>query len=263
MCSTQQFDWSQLTWEEIASFPSKGKDTVVLPIGATEQHGPHLGVGMDSNLAQLLCHTVCQKTEVPCLPLLPYGCSLGHSQKWAGTISLQPQTLISVVTEIGESVYVSGFRRLFIINSHVSNFAPLRCALEVLRSRYDDLKVALVNSAEINAEIRQEFFADAEDWHANAAETSLMQYLSPELVREEKVKDADDEDRTTGLVFSHPVNRTSQNGVTGTPSLASPEQGKKLFNKMVEGLSQLILRGTVEEPPLQSSYFTTHEKHTL
>ena len=117
------------------------------------------------------------------LPALPYGCSLGHSRRWPGTLPLQPATLMTLVKEIGDGAYHSGVRRLFIVNTHVTNAAPLRCALEMLRAEHDDLMVALINSAELSARVRELHFADAEDWHANDAETSLMLAVAPEMVR--------------------------------------------------------------------------------
>ena len=192
---------------------------------------------------------------VPVLPVLPYGCSIGHSQRWPGTLALQPKTLIDVVKQIGDWVYLSGFRRLFIINGHVTNLAPLRCALEMLRAEHDDLKVALINTGTISRRVRERHFEDADDWHANEAETSLMLTMAPEMTRPERFSDADDPDRTGGCVFSHPVNRTSRNGVTGTPSLASCEKGEELFGWMVEDLVALLKSGLKEQPPLEHSYF--------
>ncbi len=249
--------WESLTWEEIAGLRRRGVETCLLPIGATEQHGPQLGVGMDSANAELLCTAVSRNTGVPMLPVIRYGCSLGHSRRWPGTISLQPNTLAETVTQIYDWIYGCGFRRLFIVNAHVTNAAPLRCALEIIRSRYDDALVRLINVAEISPRVRAEFFADAEDWHANAAETSLMLALAPELVRPDKIKQADDVDRTADLVFTHPVNRTSKNGVTGIPSRATKRQGEVLFQMMVEDLTLLLQRGKKEKPPLGQSYFTT------
>jgi creatinine amidohydrolase len=200
---------------------------------------------------------VAERTRVPMLPTLPYGCSLGHSQRWPGTIGVQPVTLIELVAEIGHWAYLSGVRRLFMVNTHVTNAAPLRCALEMLRARHDDLMVALFNSATLSARVRDFNVADGEDWHANNAETSMMLAVAPELVRPGVLAQADDPDRTAGLVFSHPVNRTSRNGVTGRPSAASAAQGRQLFDWMVEDLSELIGRGLRETPPLQQSYFTS------
>lgn len=247
--------WHHMTWEEVGSLVAGGIDGAILPVGATEQHGPHLGCGMDAEIASQLCRDVAQRTGVPLLPTLPYGCSIGHSQRWPGTLALQPKTLIDVVKDIGDWLYASGIRRLFMINSHVTNAAPLRCALEMLRAEHDDMMVALINSATISERVRGGHFADAGDWHANAAETSLMQALAPEMVREEKVAKSDDPDRTGDSVFAHPVNRTSTNGVTGYPSRASSEQGEVLYTWMVDDLSELIIRGMQEQPPLANSYF--------
>jgi len=227
----------------------------ILPVGATEQHGPHLGCGMDAEIAAQLCRDVAAKTGVPLLPILPYGCSIGHSKRWPGTIALQPKTLIDVVKDIGDWLYASGIRRLFMINSHVTNAAPLRCALEMLRAEHDDMMVALINSATISERVKEKHFDDAGDWHANDAETALMQAIAPQMVREEKIAEADDPDRTTESVFAHPVNRTSLNGVTGFPSRATKEQGETLYAWMVEDLSALITRGMQEQPPLAHSYF--------
>mgnify|MGYP002265540016 CR=1 FL=1 len=117
------------------------------------------------------------------------------------------------------------------------------------------MMVALINSPDVSERVREHHYDDAEDWHANEAETSLMLALKPDMVREEKIIDADDADRTIDCVFSHPVNRTSTNGVTGKPSLASKEKGQQLFGWMVEDLSDLVRKGLKELPPLPHSYF--------
>ena len=252
-------DWHHLTWEEIGALPREGMDAAILPVGATEQHGPHLGCGVDTEIAHQLCREVAARTGVPVLPTLPYGCSIGHSRRWPGTLALQPKTLIDVVKQIGDWVYASGFRRLFIVNSHVTNHAPLRCALEMLRAEHDHLQVALVNTGSISERVRARHYEDANDWHANEAESSLMLAIDPPMARPERFAASDDPDRTGGCVFSHPVNRTSANGVTGSPSLADRDRGVELFDWMVEDLAGLVRRGLVERPPLDHSYFAKPE----
>jgi creatinine amidohydrolase len=165
--------------------------------------------------------------------------------------------VIDLAVQIFDWIYGAGFKRLLLVNGHVGNFAPLRCALEIIRSRFDDALVRVCNVAEISPRVRAGYFADAEDWHANAAETSLMLAHAPELVRPEKLANADDEDRTTGLVFSHPVNRTSINGVTGFPTRANSQEGESLFRMMVDDLTSLVRRGLTEQPPLAHSYFAS------
>ncbi len=246
-------EWHYLTWEEIGERVKEGIDTAILPVGATEQHGPHLGCGVDTSIADHVAKKI-SLDDVFILPSLPYGCSIGHSKRWPGTIALQPKTLIDVVKDIGDWAYATGVRRLFLLNAHVTNFAPLRCALEMLRAEHDDLMVALINTSDISDRVKLEHHADADDWHANDAETSLMMFLDEEMVREEKCNTSDDPDRTHDHVFAHPVNRTSANGVTGTPSTASQEKGQTLFANMVSDLDKIIQKGIKEAPPLDVSY---------
>jgi creatinine amidohydrolase len=248
--------WSQRTWAELPGDLAAAGAAAILPVGATEQHGPHMGCGMDAVLADRLCAAVAARIKVPALPTLPYGCSLGHSRRWPGTLSVTPITLIDFVKQLGDWAYYSGVRRLFIVNTHVTNAAPLRCALEMLRAAHDDLMVALFNSATLSPRVREIHHADGDDWHANDAETSLMLAVAPDMVRPDLLADADDPDRTAGLVFAHPVNRTSRNGTTGMPSRASAARGRQWFEWMVEDLSELIRRGMTETPPLDHSYFT-------
>lgn len=247
--------WAERTWTELPHDLGAAAQSAILPVGAVEQHGPHIGCGMDFVLADRLCTAVAARTRVPALPALPYGCSLGHSRRWPGTIAVKPGTLIDFIKEIGDWAFHSGVRRLFIVNTHVTNAAPLRCALELLRAEHDDLMVVLFNSATISQRVREFHFADAGDWHANDAETSLMLATAPKMVRMELLEGADDPDRTKTCVFAHPVNRTSRNGVTGFPSRATAEKGRVWFEWMVEDLTALIVRGMTETPPLEHSYF--------
>jgi creatinine amidohydrolase len=246
--------WEQLTWQEIAELRAGGMDMVILPVGATEQHGPHLSLDIDTRSAAAVAQAVSAQTGVPVLPALPYGCSLGHSRRWPGTLALSPHTLIDVVAEIGDWVIRAGFTRILLLNGHVTNFAPLRCALELLRSRHDEAMVAVLSLHEISARVRAAYGADAEDWHANQAETALMLAIAPAAVRPALLPTADDPDRTAGLLFSHPVNHTSSNGVTGAPSRARAEDGAALFAWMVEDLSERVRAGLREKPPLPHPY---------
>ena len=244
-----------MTWPEILEAIESGCDGVILPVGATEQHGPHLGTGMDSVLSEKLCYEVAKRTGVPVLPTLSYGCSIGHSHRWPGTLALSPATMIAVLCDIGDWLYKAGIRRLFIMNCHVGNTATIRCALDTLRCRYDDFMIATFNSGTLTPVIEAAFSTDGDDWHANAAETSLMMTLDPKMVRPDKIKDADDPDRTGDCVFAHPVNRTSTNGVTGRPSEASEYAGERLFEHLVAALCARVEYGMEEKPPLDASYF--------
>jgi len=123
--------WETLTWEEIGSLRRSGVDLCLLPVGATEQHGPTSASAWTpatpANFAKPFPSH--RRTRAPALP---YGCSLGHSRRWPGTLALQPQTLIDIVVEIFDWVHAAGFRRLLFVNGHVGNAAPLRCAVDII-----------------------------------------------------------------------------------------------------------------------------------
>ena len=125
--------WDQLTLEEVGEAANAGA-IVVLPVGATEQHGPHLATGTDSFFAETLAAAAAAETGDLVLPTLAYGCSLGHTDHWPGTVSLDPETMARVVVEIGRWVYASGFRKLVILNGHATNGPPCQSAILKLRS---------------------------------------------------------------------------------------------------------------------------------
>ena len=171
--------WEELTWEQVAALRDGGIDLAILPVGATEQHGLHLPMGVDTLSAVAVAEGVSARTGFPVLPAIPVGCSLGHSKHWPGTLSLRPETLARVVYEIAEWVQAAGFNRLVILNGHVTNWAPLRCALENVRADFPEVRIALRSIWEITREIGEVYFRDGDtNFHANAAETSLREYRS-------------------------------------------------------------------------------------
>jgi len=208
--------WEELTWEQVAALRDGGIDLAILPVGATEQHGLHLPMGVDTLSAVAVAEGVSARTGFPVLPAIPVGCSLGHSKHWPGTLSLRPETLARVVYEIAEWVQAAGFNRLVILNGHVTNWAPLRCALENVRADFPEVRIALRSIWEITREIGEVYFRDGDtNFHANAAETSLMLHLRPDLVDMSKAKD--EPNRSASCFFSYTVNKESVHGVCGSP----------------------------------------------
>ena len=152
------------------------------------------------------------------------------------------------MVEIGEWLLeASNFTRLLILNGHMTNHAPLQAALETLRFRHPEMRVALRSVWEISPRVSAVYTADAQDWHANAAETSLMLAHFPSGVRPGKI--VDDPDRTETLFFSYPVSRTSEHGATGRPTQATAAQGETLLAWAVDDLSALVQAALTEEPP--------------
>jgi len=244
--------WARLSWPAIERRLSQGDDLAVLPVGAIEQHGPHLPVDTDVAIAEAIAGYASAVTGVALLPSLAYTNSIGHTDRWPGTLSLSPTTVIGVVREIAEWYLRCGGRRLVLFNAHYGNDAPLRCAVDHLRTDHlGRLGIGLWNSWQLSERAAAFYTADAVDIHANRAETSLMLAIDAAAVGD--FADADDPDRTAGLVLSHPVVETSTNGVTGRPSEASAEEGREMWAALGEDLVAVLEKARSEKPPLPAA----------
>ena len=244
----------ELPWTEMEQIQGQ-KNCLLLPVGATEQHGPHLPINTDSVIAANVCAYASGRTGVPVLPVMSYSVSAGHTAKWPGTFSMSHATFIETIKDLVSFAEATGWKRVVILNSHMGNDASLRVAVDVLRVKYlGQLQIAVVNSFQLNDEIWSYFTSDAPDLHANKGETDLMLHLAPERVRMESVED--DPDRTTETVFSYPVSQTSLNGVTGHPSEGTPEKGVWLFELMGEALAEILEKALKENPPLSESHWS-------
>lgn len=241
----------ELAWPAIAALVEGGESLALLPVGATEQHGRHLPASTDADIATAVCHAASARTGVPVLPTLRIGSSQAHTTKWPGTLSLPPRLLVEVVVELARWVDASRFAKLLVLNAHVGNVAPLKVAVEEIRAA-GALRVGLASWYELTPEIAAEVTADAEDWHAHAAETALMLFLRPELVDRDEIHD--DPDRTGGLVLSYTVAETSRDGLTGAPSGATAEQGERLFERIVAALAERVELARAEQPPALEPY---------
>lgn len=240
--------WQDLSWQEVAALRGRGVTMAILPVGATEQHGPHLPLGVDTLSAEAVARGASARTGIPVLPALSYGCSLGHSPRWPGTLSLRPETLSRIVLEIAEWLLAAGFDRLLMLNGHVTNWAPLRCGLENIRHTHPQMRVALRSLWEISAEAHRRYHADAANFHANCAETSLMLALRPDLVHLDRA--VDEPDRSAGRFFAYRVCDESLTGTVGSPSRARVEDGRDLLELCIRELAMQLTHALGESAPL-------------
>lgn len=157
----------------------------MLPIGAIEQHGPHLPVWVDSCLNELLLDralaAIPDAAPVLALPLQAVGKSNEHIA-FAGTLSLSAETLAAMLIELGESVYRAGIRRLILLNSHGGQPQVMDIVARELRIRHEML---VVNAAWFDMGMPAHLFCATEcqhGIHGGEVETSLMLHLRPDLV---------------------------------------------------------------------------------
>ena len=180
----RKFYWNELTTTEFAGLDPE-KTIVVVPVAATEQHGPHLPVGVDTMIAEGMIAEVLQRLPndiaILVLPTQAIGKSNEHLRS-PGTITLTAETAIRAWTEIGEAVHRGGLRKLIFINSHGGNVDVLSIVARELRVR---LQMLVVSAAWRRLGIPAGLYTDQESAvgiHAGDIETSLMLHFRPELV---------------------------------------------------------------------------------
>lgn len=181
--------WSELTTED---FASAGDWIAVLPIAATEQHGPHLPTGTDTMIGDglMAAAIAAMPDDLPAvvLPTLPIGKSDEH-ESFPGTLSLSAATMTAMLVEIGGSVAGAGLSKLVIVSAHGGNSEAMGIAARELRRRHGMLAVA-TSWARLGQP--EGLFGEDErrhGIHGGDIETSLMLHLSPDLVRMDKAGD--------------------------------------------------------------------------
>jgi creatinine amidohydrolase len=112
-----------MTWEEVRDSVADGDDLILIPIGAVEQHGPGLTLGTDWYAAHEVAVAAAEELDSFLAPTLPYGSSVNHME-YPGTVTLQQDTFIKVVTDLISSLAQHGFSRIFVVNGHGGNTYP-------------------------------------------------------------------------------------------------------------------------------------------
>jgi creatinine amidohydrolase len=245
--------WAELAWPDLGpalASDAAGEHVGLVPVGAVEQHGPHLPTGTDTIVATALCERAGAATGALVLPPIALGVSYGHGTVLPGTLSLTPDLLVGIVHTYVRWAAFSGLRRLLFVNSHLGNTAALGVATDTIRLAAPQLRVGIVDWWAVDPEVSAEVTEDGTDIHANAAETSIMLAVAPQLVRTDRIGDADDVDRTDELVFRYTAPALSRNGVTGRPSQATATAGHRLVDRVVAAIAGRVERGRIEQPPL-------------
>lgn len=243
--------WVELTSPQLGDLP---RSTIcVLPLGATEQHGPHLPVGTDQMIADGIAARLDQSCEDRLLifPSLPATCST-HHMAFPGSLTLEHEAFTSVIIQLIQSAAHHGFRRFFLLNAHGGNMSVLGVIVERLSSLLSDVEVVAgtwfrMASVQLRPLVEGDYPAVG---HACEFETSLIMALRPELVVETAIADGGEApasellrfDLLTGgpTVRSLPFERITANGVWGKPSYASAEKGRNIMDVIIPVIRDLM-----------------------
>jgi creatinine amidohydrolase len=210
-----------LAWPDVAAVA--GRSILVVPVGSTEQHGPHLPLGTDSDVAVALADRLAAaRPDVLVAPALPYG-SAGEHAAFPGTLSIGAAALELVVVELVRSA--DAFAGVVLVSGHGGNAEPLAAAVATLRT---EGRSVLGWSPRI----------PTGDAHAGRTETSLLLALAPELVRPEAAEPGDLRPLAAviGELRRGGVAAVSPNGVLGDPTGATAEEGRHLLDALAYDL---------------------------
>ena len=245
--------FAYLTWTEIQEMSDKQNTVIIQPIGAIEQHGPHLPIAVDSAISVGVLGKAFNRLDanIPAyaLPPLYYGKSNEHWH-FPGTISLSAQTLLATIKEVAESIYRAGFRKLVLMNSHGGQPQIMDIAARDLHQKYDDFLIFPFFTWRV-PHIAKEILTQKElelGIHAGDAETSIMLALLPEQVKmEQAVCEYPPELPSESLLsiegklpFAWVTKDLSKSGVIGDATTATREKGDLLLASVAEGWVRII-----------------------
>ena len=244
---------------EVTAYLSSG-DVILVPVGATEQHGPHLPLSVDTDWAVAACEGAAELSGVVVAPPIHYGWS-PHHMGYAGTVTLGADTLRQVVFDVCASLICHGFHHVVIVNGNrIANLQPLEIAAVQLQNK-TGARVAVVDTGLIaRTEIKS--ICEADDGgleHAGEAETSFAMYrrfsdVDPAAVTSRTVN-ADSGEFTYPVVLDPSDNRNAVSlfetpssyresvgsfGYSGDPTLASPEKGKAMADAISMNLTKFL-----------------------
>jgi creatinine amidohydrolase len=249
MSTSTTSDLALMTWPEIAE-AAAADVPVVLCIGATEQHGPHLPVGTDVILPVAIAHEAATRIPLLVAPPVTYGAHsrplIGGGEGFPGTVSVRGTTLIPLLTQVLEGLARSGFRRLVVLNWHLENAGFLWEACDLALGSRADLRVLLLEnpfppfSPERLDELFGHGFSGWEREHASMVETSLMMVARPDLVRADRIEDDASARYPSWDLLPAPAGYLTGSGVLAEPSRSTLALGQELWDACVGRLVEAV-----------------------
>ena len=211
-----------------------GYDKAILPVGATEFHGPHLPYGTDSIGAETIAEAIARELgQTLVLPPIGYGVS-HHHLAWPWTVSVRPDSLMYMIRDIGESLLANDIRKLMILTAHDGNKAPAEGAARLLHQEHG-IAVALMDGwqGRIRAALAGTQW-DIDEDHGGQSELSIVMYGAPETARPDKATPEPRQEMGVPVEVVGEFMGTVPKGFSGDASAASAEEGEAICNAAVE-----------------------------
>ena len=259
----------RMTWQEVSERQAAGVDAVLIPIGTTEQHGPHMPLDTDCLIARSLSERAAalaeeQGVSLLVAPTLNVTLSWYHMQ-FPGSMRLQTPTFLQVFREVCDSLAHHGFEHLVAVNGHGGNIAALTVAVNHYFEQ-TGRRVFLVQWWDLAADALAEI--EGPMIHAEEAETSLALALGQRVLMEKATRDAWDRGRAVkdaglpwtsygqyGMRHAGPkvvvpmdmLRDITPSGVVGDASRASVETGERIVEVLIPRIVQVCREMTGKE----------------
>jgi creatinine amidohydrolase len=222
---------AEMTWAEVAEYLERDH-RLLIPIGSCEQHGRHLPLSTDSVMAERLAHDLSAELGLLVAPTLAYGVNVDTEQDYAGTGSLRRKTLHRVLNDLLAAWEGHGFEEFILISANFHD--PHLDALTTVVTEHARARVFDLQSVRIGEFLEKQ----KQPEHAGEAETAVMLYLAPQMVRKDEIKDYPlaPEEVKRYLRGRMPRPPAGCEGAIGHPSAANAEKGKKIYEHVLEKL---------------------------
>jgi creatinine amidohydrolase len=232
----------ELSWIDAAAHLARDP-RLIIPVGALEQHGPHLPLGSNVLIARRVAVDLSSDFGVLRAPTMYYGVNVTSEREYAGTASLRQKTLHRAINELLAAWEEHGVREFIIITAH--RHEPHLDALATLITNTARVRVVSVWDVEIGDLLETQ----PGPLHACEAETSVMLYLYPELVRMDRARDfalppGQFERYIRGKLPAPPAGGA---GVVGNPTRATAERGQTIYTRLLRAIRRAVFQATDDE----------------
>ncbi len=226
-----------ITMKEFKKYLRQTK-TIVFPFGTIEEHGSHLPLNTDSLIIQEVLKLVARKKKFFLAPLVHYGVCTS-TRDHPGTIGITSETLRRFSSDLVIDAYKKGLRNFLLISGHGGSLhmSALKESAELLVEQLKDIRIAVFSPYDILCKELSEIAETPDDSHAGELETSMILYLSPELVKGRAAKEYPKIPKP--FIVKEKI-KYWPGGVWGDPKKASVKKGKKAIKVMADKISEII-----------------------
>ena len=241
-----EHNYINLTGQEIDAL-DRSNTIILLPVGSIEQHGPHLPVDTDTLTAVYIAQKMAAtnaKMKLIVAPAFRYTYAK-PSRVFAGTVSIDGQTLIKLTRDTMRCFIEQGFQKILVINAHMENTDFMIEGISLALEKSSSVKIILANWWELIDEndLVKIFGPGWKGWvdeHAALVETSLMMHIAPELVKTDKIVDDRRKSRFEFRIFPWDIDNYPGSGVFASTKGYSREKGEKLAALILQEIHRLI-----------------------